>query len=195
MSETAVARNIQGVEAPAPGTWEFDPAHSSLTIIARHMVVTKVRGTLGITGAIHVAENPEESRVEVTADAKSVDTRNDTRDNHLRSPDFLHVENFPTITFRSTKVELLGGPALRVTGDLTIRGVTRPLVLNTEFLGIAKNPWGKTLAAFSATGEIDREQFGMTWNQALETGGWLVSKKFQIEIEVEAIQKTDEASS
>jgi polyisoprenoid-binding protein YceI len=190
MSEMSVAGAVQGIEAPAPGTWEFDPAHSSLTIIARHMVVTKVRGTLSLTGAIHVADSPEHSWVEVTADAKSVDTRNETRDNHLRSADFLHVENFPTITFRSTKLDLLGGPALRITGDLTIRGITRPLVLNAEFLGVAKNPWGKTVASFSATGEIDREEFGMTWNQALETGGWLVSKKFQLEIEVEAVQQT-----
>src|SRR5437588_12989592 len=125
MSETAVARTINGVEAPVPGTWEFDTAHSSLTIIARHMMVTKVRGTLGgLSGAIHIAEDPKDSWVDVTVDAKSVDTRNETRNNHLRSPDFLHVENFPTITFRSTKIELLGGPALRVTGDLTIRGVT-----------------------------------------------------------------------
>ena len=193
MSDTAVSRTIQGMEAPTQGTWEFDPAHSSLTIIARHMVVTKVRGTLGgLTGQIQIAEKPEDSWVEVTVDPSTVDTRNETRDNHLRSPDFLHVEKFPEIKFRSTKIELLGGPGLRVTGDLTIRGVTRPLVLNGEFLGVAKNPWGKNVAAFSATGEIEREEFGMTWNQALETGGWLVSKKFQIEIDVEATQKADE---
>jgi polyisoprenoid-binding protein YceI len=193
VSDTALARTIGGVEVPSAGVWEFDPAHSSITIIARHMVVTKVRGQLGpLAGAIHVADKPEDSWVEVIVDAASVDTRNETRDEHLRSPDFLHVEKFPTISFRSTKVEPLGGPALRVTGDLTIRGVTRPLVLNGEFLGVAKNPWGKTIAAFAASGEIDREQFGMTWNQALETGGVLVSKKFQIEAEVEAVLKTDE---
>ena len=196
MSDTATARSIEGLESPAPGVWEFDPAHSSITIIARHMVVTKVRGQLGtLSGSIHVADKPEDSWVEVRVDAASVDTRNETRDQHLRSPDFLHVEQFPTITFRSTKVELLGGPALRVTGDLSIRGVTKPLVLNGEFLGIAKNPWGKTVAAFAATGEIDREEFGMIWNQVLETGGVLVSKKFQIEAEVEAIQKTDDPAS
>ena len=130
MSKTAVARKIEGIEAPVPGTWEFDTAHSSLTIIARHMMVTKVRGTLSLAGEIRIGEQPEDSWVEVTADPATVDTRNETRDNHLRSPDFLHIENFPEIKFRSTKVELLGGPALRVTGDLTIRGVTRPLVLN-----------------------------------------------------------------
>jgi polyisoprenoid-binding protein YceI len=193
VSDTALERTIGGVEVPPPGVWEFDPAHSSITIIARHMVVTKVRGHLGpLSGAIHVAEKPEDSWVEVIVDAANVDTRNETRDEHLRSPDFLHAEKFPTISFRSTKVEPVGGPALRVTGDLTIRGVTRPLVLNGEFLGVAKNPWGQTIAAFAASGEIDREQFGMTWNQALETGGVLVSKKFQIEAEVEAVLKTDE---
>jgi len=191
VGDSVVERKVEGLQLPAPGVWEFDPAHSSLTVIARHMMVTKVRGTLSVTGAIHVAEKPEDSWVEVTADAASVDTREQTRDQHLRSPDFLHVEQHPSITFRSTKVEPLGGSALRVTGDLTIRGTTRPLVLTGEFLGVGKNPWGKTVASFAATGEIDREEFGMTWNQALEAGGWLVSKKFQIEIEVEAIQKTD----
>jgi polyisoprenoid-binding protein YceI len=196
MGDTSLARKAEGVEAPAPGTWEFDPAHSSLTIIARHMMVTKVRGTLGgLTGQIQIGERPEDSWVEVTVDPSTVDTHEETRDNHLRSPDFLHVEKYPEITFRSTKVELVGGPGLRVTGDLTIRDITRPLVLNAEFLGVAKNPWGKTVASFSATGEIDREEFGMTWNQALEAGGWLVSKKFQIEIEVEATQKSDEPAS
>jgi polyisoprenoid-binding protein YceI len=193
VSDTEVARTIGGVEVPPPGVWEFDPAHSSITIIARHMVVTKVRGHLGpLSGTIHIADKPEDSWVEVVVDSASVDTRNETRDQHLRSPDFLHVEKFPTISFRSTKVEPVGGPALRVTGDLTIRGVTRPLVLNGEFLGVAKNPWGKTIAAFTASGEIDREEFGMVWNQALETGGFLVSKKFQIEAEVQASLKTDE---
>jgi len=196
MGDTTFARTIDGLEVPAEGTWDFDTAHSSLTIIARHMMFTKVRGTLsGLSGAIHVAEKPEDSWVEVEVDASSVDTRNETRDQHLRSQDFLHVENFPKITFRSTKVEHLGGPALRVTGDLTIRGVTKPLVLNGEFLGVAKNPWGKTVASFAASGEIDREDFGMTWNQVLETGGVLVSKRFQIEVEVEAILNSEEQAA
>jgi polyisoprenoid-binding protein YceI len=193
MDEMEAVRTINGVEAPAAGTWEIDPAHSELAFIARYLMVTKVRGGFGeFSGTCHIAEAPEESWVEVTIKAASIDTGTPDRDKHLRSPDFLDVERFPELRFRSTKVELTGGTSLRVTGDLTVRDVTRPVVLEAEFQGIAMDPWGGTRAAFSATTEIDREEFGASWNVALETGGWLVSKKVRLELEAQAIRAKPE---
>ena len=189
-------RTVNGIEAPAPGTWEIDPAHSELSFVARYLMVTKVRGGFTeFSGTLHIAEAPEESWVEVTIKAASIDTGTPDRDKHLRSADFLDVERFPELRFRSTKVELIGGTGLKVSGDLTIRDVTKPVVLDAEFQGIAKDPWGGTRAAFSATTEIDREEFGASWNVALETGGWLVSKKVRLELEAQAIRATREATS
>jgi polyisoprenoid-binding protein YceI len=185
MAQAAPTRTIQGVEAPAPGTWEIDPNHTRIGFVARYIMVTKVRGHFTkFSGAIHIAERPEDSWAELTVDAASIDTNQPDRDNHLRSPDFLDVERFPTITFRSTKVELTGANTLKVTGDLTIRDVTRPVVLDVEFDGVTKDPYGKTRAAFSATGQIDRTEFGASWNLVLETGGLMVSKDIKLELEV-----------
>lgn len=134
-----------------------------------------------------VAEKPEDSWVELTIDASSITTDNDTRDNHLRSGDFLDLANHPTITFRSRKVELLGDSQLRVTGDLTIRGVTKQAVLEAEYGGVGKDAFGRTRVAFSARTEIQRDDFGVSWNMALETGGLLVGMRVQIELEVQAL--------
>jgi polyisoprenoid-binding protein YceI len=195
MGDSEGVRTINGVEAPAPGDWNIDPAHSELAFIARYLMVTKVRGGFGEwEGTFHIAEVPEESSVEVTIKAASIDTGTPDRDKHLRSPDFLDVERFPELTFKSTKVELTGGTGLKVTGDLTIRDVTKSVVLDTEFQGIAADPWGGTRAAFSATTEIDREEFGASWNVALEAGGWLVSKKVRLELEAQAIRAKPEES-
>ena len=195
MEDSEGVRTINGVEAPAPGDWNIDPAHSELAFIARYLMVTKVRGGFGEwEGTFHIAEVPEESSVEVTIKAASIDTGTPDRDKHLRSPDFLDVERFPELTFKSTKVELTGGTGLKVTGDLTIRDVTKSVVLDTEFQGIAADPWGGTRAAFSATTEIDREEFGASWNVALEAGGWLVSKKVRLELEAQAIRAKPEES-
>lgn len=195
MAETEGVRIIEGIEAPAPGDWNIDPAHSELAFIARYLMVTKVRGGFGEwEGTFHIAEVPEESSVQVTIKAASIDTGTPDRDKHLRSPDFLDVERFPELTFKSTKVELTGGTGLRVTGDLTIRDVTKSVVLDAEFQGIAADPWGGTRAAFSATTEIDREEFGASWNVALEAGGWLVSKKVRLELEAQAIRAKPEES-
>src|ERR671937_3247847 len=115
------------VEVPAPGTWMIDPGHSSVTVVARHLMVSKVRGSLsGVEGVVHIAERPEDSWVEVTIDASSVNTHNPPRDEHMRSADFLDVENYPTMEFRSTKTEVTGGTTLRLSGDLTVRGMTKP---------------------------------------------------------------------
>jgi polyisoprenoid-binding protein YceI len=186
--EATFTRTIGGVEAPTPGEWVFDKPHTNLMFVARYAMLTKVRGRFGdFEGTIHVTEKPEDSSVELSIDAASITTDNDTRDNHLRSGDFLDLENHPTITFRSTKIELLGDDRLRVTGDLTIRGVTREVVLDAEYVGVGKDAYGRTRVAFSARTEIDRDDFGVSWNMALETGGLLVGKRVQIELEVQAL--------
>jgi polyisoprenoid-binding protein YceI len=185
---TAIAtRGIDGIEAPAPGTWVIDPSHSTVGFVARHLMLSKVRGRFGsFEGSLNIAEKPEDSWAEVTIDAASVDTKDAKRDEHLRSPDFFDVQNHPSISFRSTGFRRLGGSDFELPGDLTIRGVTRPVSLRGSFEGIALDPWGNTKAAFSASTEVDREEFGLTWNVALETGGVLVGKKVKIELEVQA---------
>ncbi|HJT37416.1 MAG TPA: YceI family protein [Actinomycetota bacterium] len=190
MAETSVrngdVRDIDGVEAPAQGTWLLDEGHTTATFVARHMMVTKVRGHFErVSGQVHIGVTPEDSSVDVTIDAASILSGSTQRDDHLRSPDFLDVDTYPTITFRSTAVKQTGPRSLVVTGDLTIRDQTHPVELNVDFEGVERAPWGATVAGFSARAEIDREQWGMTWNAALETGGVLVGKKVQIEIEVE----------
>ncbi len=183
-------RVVDGIEIPASGTWEIDVAHSTVGFVARHLMVTKVRGAFGVFGGkVLVGETPEDSSVEVHIDAASIDSRSPDRDKHLRSPDFLDVERYPDLVFRSTKVERTGDTTLRVHGDLTIRDVTKPVVLEAEFSGLTGDPWGGKRVAFSATTEIDREAWGITWNVALETGGVLVSKKVLIDIEVQASLK------
>jgi polyisoprenoid-binding protein YceI len=170
------------------GTWTFDKTHTSLTFIARHMMVTKVRGHFpAFDGAVEVAENPADSKVNVTIEAASVTTGAPDRDAHLISPDFFDVANYPTIEFVSTDLREENGQWL-MTGDLTIKDVTRPVTLDVTFEGINTNPWGKTVAGFSASTEVDREDWGLTWNLALETGGVLLSKKVKLEIETELVK-------
>lgn len=182
-------RTAEGPGLPATGTWEIDTAHSGVSFTVRHMVVGKTRGRFGtFSGAIEIREVPEQSSVAVSIDAASVDTRAADRDEHLRSPDFFDVANHPTLEFRSRSVEP-SGVDWKVTGDLTIRGVTRPVVLDVEYIGAATDPWGNERAAFSASTEIDREAFGLLWNQALETGGVLVGKRAKVEIDVEAVRR------
>jgi len=196
MTTATATRVLNGIEIPGPGTWSLDPAHSRANFTARHLMVMKVRGHFAdVKGTVHIAENLEDSWAEVVIGAASLDTGTPDRDNHLRSPDFLNVERYPEIHFRSTGVELLGGTKIKVTGDLTILDVTRPLVLDAEFEGIVRDPWGKTRAVFSAETEINREDWGMSWNVALEAGGWLVSKEVKIEIEVETVFSPPESET
>ncbi len=196
MSAETGSRIIQGIEGPGSGTWEIDPAHTAVAFVARYLMVTKVRGHFAdLSGAIHVAERPEESWAELAIRASSIDTGNDDRDKHLRSADFLDVDRFPEIRFKSTSVKLPGGNRLVVRGDLTIRDVARPVELQVEFNGLSQDPWGNRRAGFSATTEIDREEFGASWNLALEAGGWLVSKTVQVEIDALVTFKTDPASA
>lgn len=183
---TSVTRTVDGRAVPAVGTWVIDPSHTSVEFVARHLMVTKVRGAFKeFTGSFEVAEDPTESTLSVDVELASVDTGAEDRDNHLRSPDFFDLDNHPTMTFRSTNIRPAdGGWAL--TGDLSIKGVTKPVTLHLEFVGVATDPWGNAKAAFSASGEINREDFGVTWNVPLEGGGLLVSKAIKIEIEAQA---------
>ncbi len=186
--EATFTRTLDGVEAPTPGDWVFDTPHTNVMFVARYAMLTKVRGHFQtFEGTVHVAEKPEDSWVELTIDGSSITIDNDTRDTHLRSGDFLDLENHPTISFKSTKVELLGDNQLLVTGDLTIRGVTREVVLDAEYVGVGKDAYGRTRVAFSARTEIERDDWGVSWNMALETGGLLVGKRVQIELEVQAL--------
>ncbi len=181
------ARTIDSTTVPVAGTWEIDPSHSDLRITARHLMVTKVRGTFGeITGTIVVAEVPVDSTVEVIAKAATVSTGSADRDGHILSPDFLDAENYPLISFTSTDL-VASGEDWKLTGDLTIRGTTKSVTFDMTFEGVADDPFGNTKAAFTATGSVDREDWGLTWNVPLEGGGVLVSKKLQVEFDVQAV--------
>ncbi len=168
-------------------TWQLDTAHTSVSFTTKHMMITKVRGAFkGVTGTIRFDEaNPTASSVAVEIPAATVDTGMEPRDNHLRSADFLDVETFPTLTFTSTAITRKGD-RFAITGDLTIRGVTRPVVLDTEHLGIVTAMDGRRHAGFEATTRIKRSDWGLTWNVGLEAGGWLVSDDVTIELEVAA---------
>lgn len=180
------------IQLPA-GTWTFDKHHTTIAFVARHMMVTKVRGTFGeFDGKVEVAEDPADSKVDVSILAASVSTGSPERDAHLRSPDFFDVDSFPELKFVSTGVERANngddGDAWKLLGDLTIKDVTRPVVLDVTFEGKATNPLGKTIAAFTASTEVEREDWGLKWNLALESGGLLVSRKARIEIETELVK-------
>jgi polyisoprenoid-binding protein YceI len=169
--------------------WKIDPAHSAIHFTVRHMMFAKVRGTFGSWDA-ELALDPDDigrSELTVAIDAASIDTGAADRDTHLRSGDFLDVEQHPKLGFRSTGIERSSDTKLRLTGDLTIRGTTRPVVLEVERLGEGTDPWGGRRIGFSARGTVNRKDFGLVWNQALETGGVLVGDKIEIEIDVEAV--------
>jgi len=182
------------IDQLTPGTWTIDEAHTSVGFTARHLMITKVRGQFEkVSGEVHVAEDRLASTVEVTIDLASVDTGDSGRDEHLRSPDFLDVENNPTMTYRSTSVRRDGDDFVLV-GDLTIKGVTRPVELALEFDGTSPDPWGGVRAGFTADGEINRKDWGLTWNVALESGGVLVSDKVKLNLEVQLVRAEVTAS-
>lgn len=170
-------------------TWTIDAAHSHVEFAVRHMMIATVKGRFAeVAGTLQLEGDLADAAVQVEIQAGSIDTRSADRDKHLRSADFLDVENFPVITFESRRVEPTGEDTFDVIGDLTIHGETREVVLKTHKQGEATSPWGQTVAGFRATTEIDRADFGLTWNQALETGGVLVSDRVRITIEVEAVR-------
>ncbi len=171
-------------------TWTIDPAHTTVEFSVKHLMISTVRGHFGaVTGTIVLDEgNPAASTATAEIDVTSIDTRQEQRDAHLRSPDFFDVEQFPSIKFQSTRVEALGGGRYNVHGSLTIRDVTREVVLETTDEGRGGDPWGGQRAGFSATTKIDRRDFGLGWNQALETGGVLVGNDIKISLEVQAVK-------
>jgi polyisoprenoid-binding protein YceI len=176
-------------------SWQIDTNHSHIQFSVRHMMISTVRGRFdSFTGAVEGDEqNPTNSRVEVQIEAASVDTRAPQRDADLRSANFLDVDNYPYITFKSTRIEQTDASHGRIVGDLTIRGVTREVVLDVEYAGQAKSPWGTTSAGFSATTKINRKDWGLTYNAVLETGGVMVGDEVTINIELELVKKADQA--
>jgi polyisoprenoid-binding protein YceI len=184
--------------SPATSIWTIDAAHTLVEFSAKHMMITTVKGRFGAVKGTITADlrNPDNSHVEAEIDAASLDTRTEQRDQHLKSADFLNVEQYPTITFKSTRVQgayAREGDEFKVTGDLTIRGMTRPVTLDCTFDGTNKDPWGGERAGFSASTKIDRREWGLTWNQALETGGILVGNDIKISLEVQAVRQTAQA--
>ena len=180
-------RVIDGHRLPAAGRWRLDPGHTSVQFVGRHFMLTKVRGRFtDVEGVIVVGEDPAESSVEVRIGMASVDSGFDQRDEHLRSPDFFDVSRHPDASFTAAVNGWTANTA-QLVGHLTIVGVTRPVTLDVEYLGHASDPWGAQRAVFSAGTEIDREDWGLTWNMLLDSGRILVSRKIQIEIEAETV--------
>lgn len=167
--------------------WALDSSHSTVKFHARHLMVSNVHGSFEkVSGSIDFNEvEPEKTVVDVKIEAASINTKDEKRDGHLKSPDFLDVANHTIIEFKSKRVERTGDNTAKLHGDLTIKGVSKPVTLDVEFLGKAKSPWGVWSAGFVATGKINREDWGLNWNVALETGGWLVGKDIKIEIDAE----------
>jgi len=171
--------------------WNIDATHSHVTFAVRHMMVSTVKGKFNVvSGTLNLDDaNPANSWVEAEVDAASIDTGEPNRDNHLRAPDFFDVEKYPKITFKSTKVEPAGDNEYKVTGDLTLHGVTKPAVFHVEYSGQIKDPYGFQRAGFSAKTKISRKEWGLTWSTLLETGGAVVGDEVKIELDVEAITK------
>jgi polyisoprenoid-binding protein YceI len=194
MADLVPTRSLDGLELPTPGTWVIDPLHTSLAFESRHVVVTRMRGRFRVlSGTLTIAERPEDSSVEVTIDAASIDTIHPIADEHLRGEHYLDVANHPQLTFRSTKVEHTGGDAWRVTGDLTIRGITLPITLDATLNGVVPMNYGpKAKLGFTATGSFDRRDYGMEFNIPLPTGGVVVGNEVLLTLDVEADLPQDE---
>ena len=176
--------------AETSAIWQLDPAHTHVEFSVKHLMIARVKGRFaGVAGTVEMGTDPAASTVDVVIDAASIDTREAKRDAHLRSADFFDVERFPTIAFRSREVRPTGAGDFSVVGDLTIRDVTREVTLEVTDEGRGTDPWGGARAGFSATAEIDRRDFGLTWNQALEAGGVLVGNEIRISLEVELVKQ------
>ena len=171
-----------------PGTWNIDPSHSIVSFVARHLVITKVRGTFGdVSGSVVIADDKLASTVQATVGMASITTGDEGRDGHLKSADFFDVETYPNMTFVSTGIRGDGAEYV-LTGDLTIKGVTKSVELDLEFEGVSPDPWGGTRVGFSAIGEINRRDFGLNFDVKVDTGGTLVGEKIKLEIEAQAVK-------
>jgi polyisoprenoid-binding protein YceI len=189
-SVVATTREFQGLQIPAAGTYVLDAAHKRVGFVVRHLMVSKVRGDFAEAEAtITIGEDPLQSSVTATIRTASVHTGQADRDNHLRTGDFFEAEKYPTMEYRSTGIKSVDGNEFVLDGELTIKGVTRPVELLVEFEGAGRSPYGFDVFGFSATTEIDREDWGLTYNMALESGGVMIGKKVKIEIEGEAIRQ------
>jgi len=177
---------------PARTTWKIDPAHSQVEFAVRHLMITTVRGRFtDVSGTVVTDEaDPAHAEVEVTINVNSIDTREPQRDAHLKSADFFDAEQYPTITFKSTRVTDVRGDQFKLAGDLTIHGVTREVTLDVTSEGRAKDPWGGERAGYSATTKINRSDFGPTWNQALETGGFVVGDEIKISLDLQLLKNS-----
>ncbi len=185
---TTSSQAVQNI--PTAGSYALDQSHSHVSFSARHLMVTKVRGRFPVTaGKLVVAEDPTQSVVEATIDVNAVDSGDPKRDEHLRSADFFDAATFPTVTFRSNRVENHGDGEFTLDGDLTVKGVTRPVTLKGEYLGTQASPWGDTRIGFTAETEVSRKEWGLEWNVALETGGVLVSDKVKLTIDAEWVKE------
>jgi polyisoprenoid-binding protein YceI len=181
--------------ATITGQYQIDPAHSRIGFVARHAMVTKVRGKFNdFSGSLHLDEaDPSRSTAEVTVQMGTVETGQPQRDEHLRTSDFFEVEKYPTMTFKSTKAERNGEDNYRLTGDLTIKGVSRPVTLDIEYNGLVRDPFGNDRAGFEGRTVINRKDWGLTWNAALEAGGVMVSDKITLELDIAAVRTPTEA--
>jgi polyisoprenoid-binding protein YceI len=177
--------------APARTVWAIDPTHSNVEFAVRHLMITTVKGRFtAVSGTVVLDEaDPTASSADITVEVASIDTREPQRDAHLRSADFFDVEKYPTLTFRSTGVTGITDNGFKLTGDLTIHGVTRPVTLDVVHEGRARDPWGGERAGYAASTRIKRSDFGLTWNQLLETGGLAVSDEVKISLDVELVKK------
>jgi polyisoprenoid-binding protein YceI len=190
MTDVASTREFEGLQIPSAGTYQLDAAHKRVGFVVRHLMVSKVRGNFAEADAtITIAEDPLQSSVTASIVTASVQTGNVDRDNHLRTGDFFEAEKYPAITFRSTGIKSHAGAEFVLDGELTIKDVTKPVELVVEFEGATTSPYGQQIFGFSATTEIDREDWGLTYNMALESGGVMIGKKVKIEIEGEAIRQ------
>jgi polyisoprenoid-binding protein YceI len=189
-----VATQLQtehGMVRVPTGTWHVDPAHSSVEFEVKHMMIATVRGRFNeFEGTIEAAEDINNSRVYGKVKTASIDTNDATRDAHLRSADFLDVDNYPEITFESTHIEPLGGPEFRMAGDLTIKGITRTVEFDATVEGAEVDPWGNERVGVRVRGQIDRKEFGLTWQKMLESGGFLVGEEVKILVDVSAVKAT-----
>ncbi|MCX4829548.1 YceI family protein [Streptomyces sp. NBC_00006] len=197
-NESATTPATAAADAPAnpdlaavTGDYTVDPAHTTLGFVARHAMVTNVKGSFSdFTGSLHLdGSDPAKSTASFDVQMASISTGNEDRDGHLKSADFFKIDEFPTMTFRSTSAESLGGDDYRITGDLTILGTTKPLTIDLEFNGVAKDPFGNERVGFEGKTEILRSDWGLTWNAALETGGVLISDKIKLNFDISAIKE------
>lgn len=180
--------DLQGAAVLGAGTWNIDASHSSVSFIVRHLMISKVRGSFTkVSGTVTVPENPLATVIDVSIEPSSISTADEARDTHLRSADFLDAERFGLITFRSSSVTVSHG-GYRLTGDLTMRGITRSVALDVQFEGLSTDPWGTTKAGFSASGELNRKDWGIEYNAALEAGGVLIGERVKLELDIQLAQ-------